>query len=99
MKGNAYNANAPKRGEIFDTLLQHKNIKIERIFSSDKIPDKVYKQKQDEWVVLLKGHAKLDLDGKVVEMKAGDYLFIPSGQRHKVLKTKSGSVWLAIHIF
>ena len=89
----------PEEGEIFETLLKHKNIQIERIVSSDKIPDKVYEQKEDEWVILLKGNAQLDLAGKVVKMKEGDTLFIPAGQKHKVLKTKSGTVWLAIHIF
>ena len=85
--------------EIFTTLLEHKNIKIERIVSSDKISDKVYVQKQDEWVFLLKGKAKLDLDGKMIELKEGESLFIPSGKKHKVLQTQSGTVWLAVHIF
>lgn len=97
-KGNICNVDIPKEGEIFDILLEHKNIKIERIVSSDKIPDKVYEQKQDEWVMLLKSRAKLDLDGKVVEMKTGDSLFIPFGQKHRVLETQSGTVWLAVHI-
>lgn len=96
---NIFQTAIPNKGETFSTLLDHKNIKIERIVSSDKIPDKVYEQKQDEWVVLLKGGAKLDLDGKIVEMKVGDYLFISAKQRHKVLKTEAGTVWLAVHIF
>lgn len=96
---NSYSTATPKNGEIFKILLEHKNIKIEQIASSGKISDKVYKQKQDEWVLILKGSAKLDLDGKAVNMKDGDCLFIPSGQRHKVLETKSSTVWLAVHIF
>lgn len=99
MKTGIFKMKTPKEGEIFDILLEHKNIKIERIVSSDEIPDKVYEQKQDEWVLLLKGSAKLELDGKVVEMREGDYLFIPSGQKHKVLETQPGTVWLAVHIF
>ena len=88
-----------KSAEIFTTLLEHKNIKIEQIVSSDKISDKVYVQKQDEWVFLVKGQAKLDLDGKVVTLEEGESLFIPSGKKHKVLQTQSGTVWLAVHIF
>jgi len=99
VKRNIFQTKTPEQGETFKLLLEHKNIKIERITSSDKIPDKVYEQKQDEWVLLLKGSAKLDLDGKMIEIKEGDTLFIPSGQKHKVLETKAGTVWLAVHIF
>lgn len=49
--------------------------------------------------MLLKGKAQLDLDGKMIEMKEGNYLFIHAGQKHKVLETQSGTVWLAVHIF
>lgn len=99
MRRNFFKTKIPKGGEIFDTLFKHKNVRIERIVSSDKIPEKIYRQKQDEWVLLLKGTATLDLRGKIVKMKKGDFLFIPSGCKHKVLKAQSGTVWLAVHIF
>ena len=99
MKKSLYPVKIPATEEVFDLLLNHKNVKIERIISSDKITNKEYVQEQDEWVVLLKGHAKLDVDGKTMEMKEGDYLFIPSGQKHKASETKAGTVWLAVHIY
>ena len=99
MKNNIYNVNAPTGGELVDSLLSHKNIKIERIISSDKIQDKEYMQEQDEWVIVLKGKAMLDLVGNVHELSEGDYLFIPAKQKHKVLKTETDTVWLAVHIF
>ena len=33
-----------------------------------------YDQSSDEWVLLLKGSAELDLDGRKVELMAGDHL-------------------------
>ena len=96
---NIFGIEEPNEGEIVDSLFNHKNIKIERIISSDKIPDKEYIQEQDEWVVLLKGKATLETGGNTHELREGDYLSIPSGQWHKVLKTQSGTVWLAVHIF
>ena len=99
MKTNFFQTKIPKKGEIFETFFEHKNIKIERIVSSNKIPDKVYEQKQDEWVLLLKGRAKLDLNGEILEMNEGDAIFIPSGQKHKVLEAQPGTLWLAVHIF
>lgn len=96
---NIFKGKIPKEGEIFDSLLEHKNIKIERIISSGKKSDKIYIQEHDEWVLLLKGVAKLDIEGKEIEMKEGDYVFIPFGQKHRVLETKIGTVWLAIHIY
>lgn len=96
---NIFNFKVPKKGEIFDQLLKNKNIKIERIISSEKPRNKIYKQNQDEWVLLLDGKAKLDVEGKKINLKKGDYLFIPAGKKHSVLQTKSGTIWLAIHIF
>ena len=55
MKNIYQNFRIPNRGELFGELLKTKSVKIERIVSSEKIPNKVYKQKQDEWILLLKG--------------------------------------------
>ena len=95
---NIFKINVPEAGELFETLLQHKNIRIERIVSSDKILPKEYCQEEDEWVLLVEGSATLEVEGKVHELKKGDFLFIPSGQRHKVLKTQKGTIWLGVFV-
>lgn len=97
---NFYNYwRTPKEGEIFDVLQKHKNVRIERIISSYKVPHKIYVQKQDEWALLLKGKAKLNVGGKIVRLKVGDFIFIESGKKHKVLETEHDALWLAVHIF
>ncbi len=93
------NIDIPEKGEIFEKLLEKKNVLIEKIISSSKPENTEYIQEQDEWVILLKGNAELEIEGKNVSLKEGDYIFIPSKTPHKVLKTGKGTVWLAVHIF
>ena len=100
MVGNIFeNVNIPEKGELFEEILKTKNILIERIISSDNIKEKEYLQEQDEWVILLRGEAKLEIKGETMLLKEGDYIFIPSNTPHKVLETSKGAIWLAVHIF
>jgi cupin 2 domain-containing protein len=96
---NLYNFTVPKNGEDFTTLLEHKNIKINRIVSSNKIEPIEYIQDEDEWVVVIEGKATLLLEDEEKILKKGDTLFIPAKTPHKVLKTSHGTVWLAVHIY
>ena len=79
-------------------LLEHKNIKIVRIVSSDNLEEKTYSQDEDEWVIIIEGSATLELEGEKRYLKRGDSLFIPAHTPHQVLETASGTVWLAVHI-
>lgn len=97
------NIPAMHKAELFTTLLQNKNVRIERIVSSGQItpPDKPYNQIQDEWVIVLQGHATLDVAGKKVSLHPGDYYLIPAHTRHLVTYTSKEPqvIWLAVHIF
>ncbi len=85
--------------EIFQTFFKHKNIEIKKIISNTlKTPQK-FCQKEDEFVVLLKGCAKIEIEGEVKKLKSGDYLFIPANTPHTLLKTKKTAIWLAVHIY
>lgn len=97
--GNLYfDASVPSVGERFDTLLSHRNLVIERILSSARTSPGEYVQTQDEWVVLLKGEAVLEVAGRRIELRSGDYLFLPSGTPHTVTSVSEGALWLAIHL-
>ena len=85
--------------EIFETILKHKNIEIKKIVSNTLNTPQKFIQKEDEFVVLLKGCAKIEINGEVKKLKAGDYLFIPANTPHTLLKTKKIAIWLAIHIY
>ncbi|WP_456433125.1 cupin domain-containing protein [Nitratifractor sp.] len=96
---NLFNCIPPVNGETFTTLLEHKNVKIIRIVSSDAPDRKFYRQEEDEWVVILEGSAVLEIDGKRHRLQRGESVFLPAGTPHRVLETASGTIWLAIHIF
>jgi cupin 2 domain-containing protein len=98
-RGNLFDdAAAPTTGERFETLLTHKNLLVERIVSSAATTPSEYVQDQDEWVVLLNGEATLEVTGQAVELRAGDYLFLPAGTRHVVRRVTDGAIWLAVHL-
>ena len=89
--------------EFFEDIISTENFRIERIISrGHKTPkDKWYDQDKNEWVMVLKGNAELLFEegNKIIKMKEGDYINIPTHVKHRVEKTDSGeeTVWLAIH--
>ena len=84
--------------EEFKSLLNHKNVTIKTIISNTLKTPQTFEQDEDEWVVVLQGCAKIEIDGKVNKLKKGDNLFIPAKQKHTLLKTKKIVIWLAIYI-
>lgn len=78
------NTEPPDKGERFDTLLSHRNLVVERIVSSSAITPREYAQPQDEWVVLVKGEAVIQVAGESIALKPGDHLFLPAGAPHTV---------------
>ena len=91
-------AEPPHEGERFDTLLSYKNLVVERIVSSSPITPHEYVQPHDEWVVLIKGEAVLQVAGESIALKPGDHLFLPAGVPHTVERTSHGAMWLAVHL-
>jgi len=91
------------KDETFETLLESKNLKIERIVSDAHVSPKDfwYDQEEDEWVIVLQGGAVVGFDNKEsANLGVGDYLHIKTHQKHRVEWTseKEKTVWLAIHI-
>ena len=90
------------KDEIFEQLMSSEHVKIERIISKGhNSPESGwYDQEEDEWVMVLKGEAKLSFeDHTSVHLREGDFINIPSHQKHKVDWTKPDGVtiWLAVH--
>ncbi|MDJ0535792.1 MAG: cupin domain-containing protein [Xenococcaceae cyanobacterium MO_207.B15] len=88
--------------ELFESIVSTDNILIERIISTGQTtpPEEWYDQAKDEWVILLQGEAILSYaDGSQIKLTAGDYLFIPAHQKHRVEYTSSEPpcIWLAVH--
>ena len=87
--------------EVFTTLLKSDNVRIERIVShGHSSPEGFwYDQDQHEWVMVLKGRAKLRIGNDLIEMKAGDFVNISAHMKHRVEWTTPDepTVWLAVH--
>jgi len=96
---NIFDYTIPASGEEFTALLEHKNVKIVRIVSSDKLESKVYIQKEDEWVVVLEGKATMLINGEPKIINKGETLFIPSDTPHEIIDIVDGTLWLAVHIY
>ncbi|MBS4000639.1 MAG: cupin domain-containing protein [Desulfobulbaceae bacterium] len=94
-------SNLPKStDEVIEILVRSPNVRIERIISSGNTsPDSFwYDQNENEWVILLKGSAKIEFEDEMVHLKSGDYLLIPSHKKHRVAETSrtEKTIWLAI---
>ena len=91
-------ANLPN--ELFTTLLDADDLRIERIVSHGHASPEGfwYDQDEHEWVILLKGAARLSIEGRAKELKPGDFINIPAHQKHRVDWTTPDepTVWLAV---
>jgi len=96
---NIHDYTLPQSGETLTSLLEHKNIKINRIVSSDHIEPLEYIQEEDEWVLLLQGKATLLVNNEEVILNEGDTFFIPSKIPHSVVKTEKNTLWITVHIY
>ncbi|MDD3774458.1 MAG: cupin domain-containing protein [Sulfurovaceae bacterium] len=96
---NIFDYTIPAKDEDLTALLEHKNIKIVRIVSSNDLEPKVYTQGEDEWVVVLEGKATILINNEPNILSKGDALFIPSNTPHKIIEVANGTLWLAVHIY
>lgn len=89
-----------KHDEVFTDLLQRPDIRIERIVSNGQISpvDFWYEQVEMEWVLLLRGQAKIRFENEPTDtlLTPGSYLLIEAGRRHRVTFTAPDTVWLAV---
>jgi len=88
--------------ELFDVIASAGSVEIERIVSRGHASPAAgwYDQARDEFVLLLRGAARLEFEhGSPVDMAAGDWLNIPAHRRHRVAWTDPDrdTVWLAVH--
>jgi cupin 2 domain-containing protein len=90
------------REEQIRTLLNAPGTRIERIVSHGHCspPGFWYDQAEDEWLLVVRGKARLQFDGEPsIELGMGSYLHIPARLRHRVEWTdaREPTVWLAVH--
>ncbi len=100
--GNNFFDNLPTSipNELIQVIAGNHHVRIERIVSHGHAsPDGFwYDQDENEWVIVLKGAARLRFDDRSVELKTGDFVNIPAHKRHRVEWTTSDepTIWLAV---
>ncbi|GLQ30841.1 cupin domain-containing protein [Litoribrevibacter albus] len=87
--------------EVFEDIISHQGVRIERILSHGHTSPESgwYDQEEHEWVLVLKGAGTVEFeDGSSVTLEPGEYLNIPAHTRHKVSWTDPNQVtlWLAV---
>ncbi len=88
--------------EILDEIILTDKIRIERIISKGQTsPENFwYDQEENEWVIVIKGKAKLKIidEDELIELNEGDYINIPSHKKHRVEWTdpENETIWLAV---
>ncbi|BBA35423.1 cupin 2 conserved barrel domain protein [Methylocaldum marinum] len=87
----------------FEVLLETPSFRLERILSKGHATPEGqwYDQERNEWVLLLRGEARLEIEGRESEthLLPGDSLLLPAHCRHRVNWTPDDriTVWLALH--
>jgi len=101
---NIYNdLYADLKDERFIELLKTPDIQIETILSAGHTTpaDEWYDQEKDEWVLLIRGAARISIagDSAEIQLNPGDHLHIPSHTKHRVTWTSKTepTLWLAVH--
>jgi len=93
----------PLPEEVMAELLSTPNLRIERIVSTGQASpaNDWFDQDWNEWVILLRGRARLLLEGEpeARSLGPGDYVHILAHRHHRVLWTDPNqvTVWLAVH--
>lgn len=86
-----------------DILLDAPGVRVERIVSTGHVTPsgEWLEQDTDEWVVVLRGRARLRIDGEAapLDLQPGGHVLIRTGIRHRVEWTDDAgpTVWLAVH--
>lgn len=72
--------------ELLTTLLEVASARIERIVSHGHVSPEGfwYDQDEHEWVIILKGAARVRFEDRPLEMKPGDFVNIPAHKKHRV---------------
>lgn len=89
----------PGADEAFELILSRPGLRIERIVSHGQAspPGFWYDQAEEEWVMVVEGHATIAFeDGRELELGAGDWVRLPARCRHRVARSASPTVWLAV---
>lgn len=102
MGGNLYQSLPVSRAqaEELTDLFTSPHVRIEKIVShGHRSPEGFwYDQDETEWVVLLEGEAEIQFQNQeeCSILRKGDWLLIPPRKKHRITRTSSPAIWLAV---
>ncbi len=89
--------------EKFETLSEGAGFRVERIVSRGQASAENfwYDQPRDEWVAVLTGRARLEIEvpPSILDLVPGDWIHLPARCRHRVVATDAddATIWVAVH--
>jgi cupin 2 domain-containing protein len=87
---------APAVGEDTHRLAALGDVVVDQILSGRLETPVHYQQDEDEWVIVLQGQARLDVDGHSLVLSPGDWVSIPARTPHRLVETEPGTSWLTV---
>jgi cupin 2 domain-containing protein len=97
-RGSLASIPAPATGESHEELVELGGVRIERILSGHVEAAQSYLQDDHEWVLVLRGSARLTVGDNPVELNAGDWVLLPAGVPHVLERVEPETEWLAVHV-
>jgi cupin 2 domain-containing protein len=88
---------APVTGEHAETVVRVRNLVVEQVLSG-RVRPVDYLQDDDEWAIVLAGRATLAVAGERVELGAGEWVLLPAGTPHRLIRTDPGTNWLTVKL-
>ena len=98
---NIYDLPEKLNKEYTEILHQSKHTIVEQIISKGHTTEegKWLIQEHAEWVMIVQGHAKLEIEDHKFTLHQGDNILIEGSKRHRVTETSKipECIWLAVH--
>jgi cupin 2 domain-containing protein len=88
---------APPHGETSEQPARLGHVVIEHILSGTLASPVDYDQSHDEWVLVLEGAAVLEVGEERLDLTRGDWVLLPAHVRHRLVESRPGTSWLAVH--
>ncbi len=90
-------SDTPVAGERIEDVVGFRNVVVEQILSGEVEGPLDYLQEQDEWVVVLRGAAVLEVGAERVDLGSGDWVLLPANVPHRLVSVEPGTNWLGVH--
>jgi uncharacterized cupin superfamily protein len=89
---------APLTGEAERTLAATGRVVVKQVLSGQLAGPVDYRQDEDEWALVVEGSAVLQVAGSQLELRVGDWVWLPAGIAHRLVRTEPGTSWVTVHI-